>query len=88
MSDSAFRDVLITAAGDRKLVALHYLTGVFEGERVPAVVIGLVVKVSARVVVVATASKNETVVPLEHVTRVDGVSGAASVVESTSTEAA
>lgn len=76
------RQHLISAAGERQLVALHYVTGPDEGDRIPAIVVGLVVKVSARVVVVATASRNETVVPLEHVTRVDPVSGALAPVAS------
>lgn len=76
MSDSDLRDSLITAAGDRKLVALHYISE-DRTESVPAIVIGHVVKVSARVVVVATqAAKNETVVPLDQVKRFDYLSGA------------
>lgn len=72
MTAHAFAPALITAAKTRQLVALTYASG---PDGAPAIVIGHVVKVSSRVVVVATASRNETVVPLEHVETLDQLSG-------------
>lgn len=75
MNDREIRDALIALTVSRQLVALHYVSG--EDRELPCVVLGFIVKVTARTVVIATKGHFETPIPLASVTKLEPISGAA-----------